>query len=397
MDVDWLRTELVASRAPDIALQERACFDELAGGADTPLVLFGAGNLGRRTLAGLRRQGVEPLAFADNSPTLQGEVLDQKPVLSPREAAKMFRADAAFVVTSWSPVRNLVFPAVVDQLRLYGGGRVVPFVPLYWKHPQEFLPYNCIDLPHRLYEDGDAVREAYARLHDDRSRSEYLLQLSRLLSMMDSIDLPRGGHQKSYFPPDLVRLGSAEVFVDCGAFDGDSIGDFLASSMRPPVSIVAFEPDRSLASQLESRLELLEDETRRLVHVEKSAVGSADGWARFTADGTAGARVTRHGETVVRQRSLDSALSQLTPTFIKMDIEGSEMSALAGAWRVIRRARPVLAVCVYHLQADLYRIPNAIGRACEDYTVYLRRQGSDGDLVCFGIPNERVLDDGGAS
>jgi hypothetical protein len=43
--------------------------------------------------------------------------------------------------------------------------------------------------------------------------------------------------------------------------------------------------------------------------------------------------------------------------FIKLDIEGSELSALRGADSTLRRFRPRLAIAAYHRPDDLVTIP----------------------------------------
>jgi FkbM family methyltransferase len=57
--------------------------------------------------------------------------------------------------------------------------------------------------------------------------------------------------------------------------------------------------------------------------------------------------------------------------FIKMDIEGSEPRALAGAERTIRRFRPVLAVAIYHSMDDFGDIPAWISSLGLPYDYYL--------------------------
>jgi hypothetical protein len=42
---------------------------------------------------------------------------------------------------------------------------------------------------------------------------------------------------------------------------------------------------------------------------------------------------------------------------IKMDIEGAERQALAGAQETLKRLRPRLEICVYHLPDDRQVIP----------------------------------------
>ena len=56
--------------------REQTAFDEAVGSRGASLVLFGAGGIGRKTLAGLRQVGIEPLAFADNNKALWGTRID---------------------------------------------------------------------------------------------------------------------------------------------------------------------------------------------------------------------------------------------------------------------------------------------------------------------------------
>ena len=96
---------------------------------------MGAGGLGRRALAGLRRHGVEPLAFADNGIERQGTTLDGVPVLSPEAAAREFGRRAVFVVTIWGANRPHRFAHSREQLRALGCDVVCSFPPLFWKYP----------------------------------------------------------------------------------------------------------------------------------------------------------------------------------------------------------------------------------------------------------------------
>ena len=66
-------------------------------------------------------------------------------------------------------------------------------------------------------------------------------------------------------------------------------------------------------------------------------------------------------DRIVREFSLDQV------DFIELDIEGAERRALAGASESIRRYRPRMAVCVYHLDDDAVVIPAAVRAARRDY------------------------------
>jgi hypothetical protein len=78
------------------------------------------------------------------------------------------------------------------------------------------------------------------------------------------------------------------------------------------------------------------------------------------------------------------------PTFIKMDIEGAEMDALRGARETIQKHKPILSICVYHRQDDLWRVPLLIESMAEGYRFYLRPHDVDGwQLVCYAVPEGR--------
>lgn len=78
---------------------EKRASDRLIEPFSKFLVLFGTGNFCRQVLAYLRREGNEPLGFADNNSSLWGKTLDGIPVFSPSAAARRFGQRAAFLVT----------------------------------------------------------------------------------------------------------------------------------------------------------------------------------------------------------------------------------------------------------------------------------------------------------
>ena len=382
--------EFSSAAAGAVADAERRHFDTLVGRDGLPIVLFGAGNLGRRILAGLRHVGVEPVGFCDNSPDRQGTCIDGLHVFAPADGVANFGPRVAYVVSIWTPYGRLAYPTVNLQLRALGAKIVVPFAPLMWKFAEVFLPNFCLDLPFRLYRAAGDVKAGYELLQDDSSRNNFRTQLRYLLSAMDTIEVAGAEDMESYFTSGPAELGDAEFLVDCGAYDGDTIASFLSISGGNFERIVAFEPDAIAAARLTRFVSGLAPSVRRRIQVEIAAVAREKGQARFVGGGTETSRLSGEGDTTVWSTALDEALDGTHPTFVKMDIEGAEDEALTGAESTIQRARPVLAICTYHVQQHLFRIPLHIAAIDRAYRIYLRRRGPDRDLVCFAVPPERA-------
>ena len=73
-------------------------------------------------------------------------------------------------------------------------------------------------------------------------------------------------------------------------------------------------------------------------------------------------------------------------TFIKMDIEGSEINALKGGANTIKKYRPRLAISVYHKPEDIIEILSYILELCEDYKFYLRAyEYNEAGVVLYAI------------
>ena len=111
----------------------------------------------------------------------------------------------------------------------------------------------------------------------------------------------------------------------------------------------------------------------------------------FTADGK-GSAITKNEDAstiTVPVRAIDDTPECRDATFIKMDVEGSEKEALAGARDTILRNKPKLAICLYHRNRDFIEIPNWIHKLVPEYKLYVRHHSfSVNETVLYAIPPE---------
>jgi FkbM family methyltransferase len=373
----------------DALRREHDAFDDAAAGQSESLVLFGAGNLGRKTLAGLRKAGVEPVSFTDSNPDLWNKCVDGLNIVAPEEAARLYGATSTFVITIWTGEGYDRMGDRTQTLHSLGCRRVVPFTLLFWKYAELFLPHYAVDLPHGVLDQAEEVVRGCDLWSDGASRFEYLAQLRwRLLSDFD--EMPNPGPPPTYFPRDLFQLRDREIFVDCGAFDGDTILSLLEQPKGSSASVYAFEADPGNFRNLQRTVSTVPHSGVLKIH--NLAVGASGGPVKFRAFSNEASYVSPlSGDISVDCVTLDQMLGGLEPTFIKMDIEGAELDALRGASEVIGRCAPLLAICSYHRQDHLWKIPLLIQSLNRNYRFYLRPHLLEGwDLVCYAVPPERV-------
>jgi FkbM family methyltransferase len=347
-------------------------------------VLFGAGQFGRWALGRLRKAGVEPLCFSDNNDSRWGSRVDGVAVLSPSDAVRQLGQTACFIVTIYNG------SSARRQLREMGCSNVLPAALLFWKYPGELMPDLGIDAPERLAENAEQIRHCFSLLADEQSRQELCDQIAwRYWMEPEYLPLPPNQHEL-YFPSDLVTESETEVLVDCGAFDGDSIRSFTRRG-QSFLHLYALEPDAANLSGLHASLSKSPEEIREKVTIWPFALGDKDEQVYFVETHDVSSKVSTSSEGIaIESRKLDSLPWTHRPTYIKMDIEGSEPVALAGGAELLKTELPVLAICLYHRTEHLWQIPNLIHSLAPTYSLYLRRYAEDcWEQVCYAVPRHR--------
>ena len=379
-----LLTEFSAETAEQRRDRAMGQFDRLAGALGSRIVLFGTGYLGRMVVGRMRQAGIEPVCFSDNNEQRWGTQVQGIEVLSPEDSVRRFGQTACFVVTIYNG------SAARRQLREMGCARVLPITPMFWKYAREFTPDLGIDTPGHIVEQQEQIRRCFALLGDEESRQEFCEQLAwRYWSDPESLPTPANAGE-IYFPDDLVSPMEEEVLVDCGAYDGDSVKSFVRRG-RNFRHLYALEPDATNREKLQASVAALSPEIRQKVTPWPYAVGDKDEQIRFVETQNMGSRVSTSDQgTAIDSRRLDSLPWEHKPTYVKMDVEGWEPHALAGAAHLIKREMPVLAICLYHRSEHLWQLPNQIHAIAPGYSFYIRRYAEDcWELVCYAVPPGR--------
>lgn len=193
--------------------------------------------------------------------------------------------------------------------------------------------------------------------------------------------------EPQYFPKGIITNEPNEVYVDCGAYIGDNIGDFINFSKGDFRKYYAFELSKKNYLKLQKNVCENWAEYADKFILENKGVSNSSGVIKYEEQDE-GSKLEDRGTMEAEVTALDEYFSlEEKVTFIKMDIEGAEMHALQGAERTISRNLPKLAICIYHKPQDLWEIPLFIKRNWEQYDIFIRHHTDLlNETVCYAVP-----------
>lgn len=276
--------------------------------SDGNIIVFGAGDIGRKILYWLRSIGYKPKAFCDNNTEIHNTFIEECPVVSVDTLEKNYKQSIIIIASNdyHAEIRQQLSRLNISQELIYE------------------YEHNC------------------------------------LLSYWGT----------PYFEDEIFKPEEKEVFVDAGAYCGETAEEFAAWCPSYE-KIYSFEPDKINFEKMSRNI------ARK--NIRDAISINAGLWdenktlyvARGGDDGT-GSRVQDVGNEKVDVVSLDNIVAGDKVTYIKMDIEGSEKKALEGAQNTIKKYKPKLAICLYHKAEDIITLPKYILELVPEYKFKIR-------------------------
>ncbi|MBR2590373.1 MAG: FkbM family methyltransferase [Clostridia bacterium] len=314
--------------------------------SDKPVVLYGMGNGADKILERFAQKGIRCADIFASDAFVRGQSFHDMRVKSYSEIERTY--DDFIIVPAFATQRAEVLAHI---FRLAQSHTVLaPDVPVagidyfsrayYALHEKEF-------------------ESAFSLLIDDASKACYERIINYKIGGDIALLKPFFKKEKVY--SDLLQL-QGETIVDLGAYDGDTVREFAAADPAYK-KIIALEPDTKNFHKLQKKCAHL-----RNIEAHHAGAWDTEGIGCFEAEASRNSSIGVRG-TAVSLTSVDALIHEPI-TLLKMDIEGSESKAVAGAAETIRRYRPKLYICAYHRSEDLFALPLQIHALCPDYRFY---------------------------
>lgn len=344
-----------------------------------PIVLYGAGS-GFHSFSAfvLSKFNLNVLTVVDKKFQVSQDFYGYK-ATSPEKYFNDIRSSVPIVVivTIGDPRE---YQAIRRQLENYR------FLKLYWAYDFfeyffHYTPIEKIQNSRKILEDNESdIETAFDLLADKKSRDTFYSILNFYYSKCRP-NTPSDCLSDQYFPRDVPVKKDYSCFVDGGAYRGDTLSMLVARGIYPE-EYYAFEPDVEHFRFLRSHegLKLLQT-----VVLAPVALSDKKQSLYFSSNNT-NSTLSSRGEDTVLARPLDDLLRNANPTYIKLDIEGAEFEALAGAKKVINRCQPELAIAIYHHLEHLWEIPILINGMQSGYKYYLRNYtGGVSETILYAL------------
>lgn len=327
---------------------------------DKELWIFGAGNTAALYYNGLLRlekEGFYITGYTDNNKNKWNTVFNDKPVVSP-DSLLPRKNDICILICS---IQSEVVTSIKHQLRYMGFNNC----------------YHIDDVIFKFHK--DKVLRVYDLLADDDSKNIYEVLLEERINCIDAT-LPVDDHEQ-YFALKPFRLNNpGEVFVDCGAYVGDTIEKYIWQRDGVFKKIIGFEPDEVNYKAMQHRLKRLklewglEDNAIQIYNkgiADRNRNGQVERYELNHGLGSKIVDISDKAESNSVIIALDDFINE-NYSFLKADIESWEYSLLEGAEKGIKANRPLMAICIYHNAVDFYEIPLLVHKIVPEYRLAIR-------------------------
>lgn len=350
---------------------------------DKPIVLYGAGNLGKMAKGFFDHLNMLFLYVVDKNAAeyKTDEYWRGTRVIHPDDVNAADKKNALLVVC----IVTMPLIALRDELIAAGWKDIAFFYDVSEAYSDRHPISNGWFLSKLSKRDKELIRKVYSLLNDDISRMHYLQFLAwrRLRVELLFRDIEINVSNRFFIPEVVSVLNEHEVFVDCGAHKGFVTEKFLETVKSAYKDIYAIEPDDKNLKIFKLKLK----DVKNITTIQ-CALSDRSAEENFYQGFDFASKLNKSGEAKVKVVSLDSL--HIPATFIKMHLEGGELDALKGAVCTIQKYRPIIAVTIYHNSDGAWEIPLSLMESVLDYTFYLRLDSWGGTgAVLYAIPNER--------
>lgn len=359
------------------------------------VVLFGAGGEAAAVLGLLRDNGIYPICFCDNSKKLFGKKYLGLDVYSYDNIREKY-SEYVLVIST----RPIVAREIIEQLEEQNEENE------YFNMCIPFKVDHVLLDTEKLSNYGEGFECVLNLMEDDISK-QIFREMIRYKMTGDGINLLNYISGETFFDETLLRKNDSHVFVDVGAYTGDTIMRFCQFNGNYYDKIIGIELEKGNFDCLSQFVKY-----SRLKNVELHNVG---GWSKkdkmvcytFSKLKFENANLYKSAEMMMNNKkkkdiaknneesielimdvnSVDNILDGERATLIKVNAISADLEIIKGCEKTIRRWRPSFVLEYGCKPEHIIEIPMFLKNIDNSYRFYLRQKSifSDSKTVLYVV------------
>lgn len=354
------------------------------------IILFGCGGKGRGAVPILKAHGIKITAVCDNNQALWGQKFLDKYIIQGFDDGVAALEDCCVIITA-----SIIYATEIQREIQ----KSYPQIPVYHLSTPFKVESGLLPEPeaHRT-----ELAEVYSLLQDDESRNIFIDTLNWKLTgnMLPLNQYALGYGAYSFFDDEFIHTDEQSVYVDVGAYTGDTIVSFLMFSRGKFQRIIGVEADRGNYSALSQMVQF-----SRVEHIETYNLGL---WSREeerefytnsaneaihydsanlfqSVDAVADNQSLEQmrdklTEYVLQLKTLDGLLKNEVPTIMKINALAADREIILGGKRIIAQYKPALMLEFGVTKRDVFEMIPLIRQINSGYRFYMRRKRVFGDI-----------------
>ncbi len=318
---------------------------------EKPIVLYGMGDGADKVLDEFERRGIKAHGVMASDDFVRSQCFRDFTV----KKLSDFENELGDFIIALCFASQL--PEVMEQIKRVADRHmmVVPSVPVFGENIFTLSFYN---------ENEKKINEAYNLLSDDFSRKVLrniiAFQFSGELRFLDDCTTDK---DEAF---EILSLGEDESYLDLGAYNGDTIDEFLSYTGGKYHSITAFEPNPKSFGKLSEHCAGMEN-----IRLWQLGSYNRNTTLYFNTKSGRNCAISEHGVPTQAAR-VDTILCGQKITYAKLDVEGAERETFEGMENTIRLFKPKLNVAAYHRSEDIFSLILQLHKLNPEYRFYLR-------------------------
>ena len=332
-----------------------------------PVVLYGMGDGADKVIKAFEKFDIKPSAVMASDEFVRGQSFHNFTVKKLSDIEKEFEDFhiALCFASQLDDVMNTIKSVAKRHTTL------VPSVPVFG---DKIFDDNFIK------ENLESIEKGYELFEDEQSRKVYENTLKFYYSgQLELLDEMTTDKDEAF--ENILKLGNNETYVDLGAYNGDTIDEFLHYAGKNYRKIVALEPNSKNFSKLKLHCADMER-----VDLWELGAYSHNTILEFNNKAGRNSAIAESG-TKTRVVSVDTILCGMSASYIKADVEGADFETILGMKNTLKNFKPKLNFSAYHRFEDIFRLATLIKEINPDYKIYLRHHpyipAWDTNLYCI--------------